>query len=85
MRASPQLYRSHPARTKVYFQGDAHGDPKQVKLDSSLDRSERNNSHALQQLVWILISLLLSLYLATSYLFWAKATSAWPIFPGFSP
>jgi hypothetical protein len=85
MRASPQRYISDPARTKVSFQGDAHGDLKQVKLDSVLDRSKKNDSHALQQLVWILISLLLSLYLATSYIFWAKATSAWPIFRGFSP
>jgi hypothetical protein len=33
-----------------------------------------------QQLIWILILLLLLLYLATSYLCWAKIESAWPIF-----
>ena len=75
MRA-PQHYISDPARTGVSFQ-----DLKQAEIGSASHLKQRND--ALQQLVWILISLLLSLYLATSCIFWAKATSAWPIFRGF--
>ena len=32
-----------------------------------------------RELVWVLISILLLLYLATSYFFWAKIEFAWPI------
>ena len=32
-----------------------------------------------QELIWVLISILLLLYLAASYLYWAKSGSAWPI------
>ena len=32
-----------------------------------------------QQLIWVLISILLFLFLVTSYCFWAKLASAWPI------
>jgi len=33
-----------------------------------------------RELVWLLILIQLLLYLATSYLYWAKTESAWPIF-----
>lgn len=47
--------------------------------DSASDREERALHRAFCQLVWVLIALLLLLYLGTSYLFWAKIESAWPI------
>jgi len=33
-----------------------------------------------RELVWVLVTILLSLYLATAYVYWAKIESAWPIF-----
>jgi hypothetical protein len=42
--------------------------------------ANQQNDRTTQQLVWILISLLLLLYLATGYVFWAKIESAWPVF-----
>jgi hypothetical protein len=39
-----------------------------------------NCNRSLQELVWVLIPILLCLYLATSYVYWAKIESAWPIF-----
>jgi hypothetical protein len=33
-----------------------------------------------RELAWALIFVLLSLYVVTSYLYWAKTASAWPIF-----
>ena len=48
--------------------------------DSASDREERAAHRAFCQLVWVLIALWLLLYLGTSYLFWAKIESAWPIF-----
>ena len=32
-----------------------------------------------QQLIWVLISILILLYLAASYVYWAKTRSAWPL------
>jgi hypothetical protein len=43
---------------------------------------QRMCERSVQQLVWILISILLISYLAASYLLWAKIESAWPIFRG---
>jgi hypothetical protein len=40
----------------------------------------RHCEQAFQQLVWVLISILILLELATSYLYWAKIESAWPVF-----
>ena len=42
-------------------------------LPSTYERFER-------QLAWVLISILLLLYLLTSYVYWAKIECAWPIF-----
>ncbi|HZR20236.1 MAG TPA: hypothetical protein VFE51_23335 [Verrucomicrobiae bacterium] len=33
-----------------------------------------------RELVWVLISILLSLYAATTYVYWAKIECSWPIF-----
>ena len=44
--------------------------------------ANQNRERLLQELVWILISLLLLLYVAASYIYWAKIESAWPIFRG---
>jgi hypothetical protein len=32
-----------------------------------------------QQLIWVLISILLLLYLAATYVYWAKPEFTWPI------
>jgi hypothetical protein len=62
-----------------------------ARADKSLPRHNRtlrstggdqNRERPLQELVWILISLLLLLYVAASYVYWAKIESAWPIFRG---
>jgi len=61
-----------------------------VDMDSHARRADREDwdsgrcQHAaprlFYQLVWILITLLLLLYLATSYVYWAKIECAWPVF-----
>jgi len=33
-----------------------------------------------RQLFWVLVTALLFLYAATSYIYWAKIESTWPIF-----
>jgi hypothetical protein len=43
-------------------------------------RCRHKSARLFYQLVWVLITLLLLLYLATSYVYWAKIESAWPIF-----
>jgi hypothetical protein len=82
MRASHQRGTSYPSGHIVPFRGDAiaRAHLTQNDVGSALKPGNRNYSRPLQQLAWILISLLLLLYLATSYVFWAKIESAWPIF-----
>jgi len=47
---------------------------------NEVPRAPKRNDRTTQELVWILISLLLLLYLATEYVFWAKIESTWPVF-----
>jgi hypothetical protein len=42
--------------------------------------AKRRHYVFMRELVWVLIAILLSLYIATSYVYWAKTESAWPIF-----
>jgi hypothetical protein len=44
------------------------------------EQGGQNCDRSVQQLVWVLISILLLLYLAATYVYWAKIESAWPIF-----
>jgi hypothetical protein len=82
MRAFHQRDTSAPSGHILSFRGDAIGRAPLTQNDvaSALKPGNRNYSRPLQELAWILISLLLLLYLATSYVFWAKIESAWPIF-----
>ena len=41
--------------------------------------ANRQHYASIRQLVWVLISILLSLYVAASYVYWAKIESVWPI------
>ena len=45
------------------------------------DQRELSWNTFTRELIWVLISILLFLHLVTSYLFWAKLESAWPISP----
>jgi hypothetical protein len=85
MRASHQGYTHNPIGHNISIQGDAIAEARltQGRTSSASKHGGGSYSHSLQELVWILISLLLLLYLATSYVFWAKTESAWPIFHGF--
>jgi hypothetical protein len=40
----------------------------------------RSCDYSVPELVWVLIWIQILLYLATTYVFWAKIESAWPIF-----
>jgi hypothetical protein len=42
--------------------------------------AKRQHHAFMRELVWVLIAILFSLYVATSYVYWAKTESAWPIF-----
>ena len=67
----------------VSFHGPGNGADLRLSEASRIAGSKptrRNYSRAVQQLVWILILILLLLYLATGYVYWAKLESAWPIF-----
>jgi hypothetical protein len=71
-----------------HYLSDHSGHHLSVEPDANCDRvpdanDQRMCGRSVQQLVWILISILLLSYLAASYLLWAKLESAWPIFRGF--
>jgi hypothetical protein len=85
MRASHQPYAPDPGGHILQLQGGVVAHSSFIRDDASpaSESFETNHSRSLQELAWLLISILLSLYLATSYVFWAKTESAWPIFRGF--
>ena len=58
----------------------ANGPLAQHQAASISTQRRRNHARSVRELVWILISILVLLYLATSYIYWAKIESAWPIF-----
>jgi hypothetical protein len=61
----------------------AHRRATRQEPSSDSENRDLNLNRTAQQLAWILIWVLISLYLATSYMLWAKIESAWPIFRGF--
>ena len=65
----------------LYYTADSRGRKVSPHAKGSAPNPVSAN-RAVRELVWILISLLLLLFLATSYIFWAKIESAWPIFRG---
>jgi hypothetical protein len=82
MRVSLQHDASDPT-VSVRHDAVSHATLTHDDMASASKRGKRNSDRPVQELVWILISLLLLLYLATSYVFWAKTEFAWPIFRGF--
>ncbi len=87
MRASLPHYASNPGGPPVSVRPAAisHAALTHDDMVSASKRGKRNFDRSAQELVWILISLLLLLYLTTSYVFWAKIECAWPIFRGLGP
>ena len=79
MSANLQHYASHSSKCiSVIPSGDtAKLPPKHTLTSKSRDQTF---SRFMGQLAWVLVYILLLLYLATSYVYWAKIESAWPIF-----
>ena len=43
------------------------------------EQHDQDRERSVREVVWVLISILLLLYLVTSYVYWAKIESVWPV------
>jgi hypothetical protein len=78
MNAALQQWPANPTRRNVVVKSDAVVQERHTAQISDLGK--KNFDKQRRELIWLLISILLLLYLATSYLFVAKIESVWPIF-----
>jgi len=76
MSANLHYASSKDEHLSIFRSGDA---PKARSIREQA-RTPSTCSRFAGQLVWVLISILLLLYLLTSYVYWAKMESTWPIF-----
>lgn len=76
---SATLHYDASNREREMFTANSNVTPNKPLISQS-DRNTENRGRHLQGLVWVLVSLLLLLYLAASYVYWAKIESVWPIF-----
>jgi hypothetical protein len=78
MNAGLQQGAAHPIGGKaILSSGVVVQEPANVALASN--QRKQSCERLKQELIWVLISILLFLFLVTSYCFWAKLESAWPI------
>jgi hypothetical protein len=77
MNAALQRWRANPTRRNVLLKPGASVQESQTAQVS--DQRKKDCDRLRRELIWVLISILLFLYFATSYLFVAKIESAWPI------
>jgi hypothetical protein len=77
MNAGLQQWTANPIRQNVLLKPGAIVQESHTAQVS--DERKEGCDRLRRELIWVLISILLLLYLATSYLFVAKIESVWPI------